>query len=170
MNTVYFFCGIPGSGKDFCATVGYMLPIISYDKIRIQLYKEKNTNWVELTPHELYSNAFNEQPSIEQLNSELLKQAKEYINQNEDFAICNTFVTRKARRRIINLLKNGIKKDLHFVCNYILLSTYKAIKQDLHRKKVDKSVGVNVINKMALNQQIPSKAFEPYFNEINFIY
>jgi predicted kinase len=150
--------GIPGSGKDTWAR-SLRYKILSYDDIRIELYKKA-------TGDTYYQNAWNwcNENKID-LNKYLIEKIKE---NRYNVAICNTNLTVKARRKMMNLIKS-VWKDCTIGSVYLWVNEDVAIERDLKRKDIDKSVGDRVINKFFKRQSLPChyEVFDDYKIVIN---
>lgn len=140
---IAIFCGLPGSGKDTIAK-NENYHIISYDDIREKVYFEATgkTNYSEAWD---YCNKNNIN-----LNNYLIKEIKE--NLGKKIAICNTSLTKKSRKSLINIIKN-IDESIHIHCEYVYVPKVECINRD--RKREGKSVGKEVIERMFSHLYFP---------------
>jgi len=162
-STITIWTGLPGSGKDYLAKKTNK-PILSFDDIRVEYYKEKNKkeDWINLKYNDIYINAFkycNEKKI--NLNNILRKKAKVLLNKGLDINICNTSLTRKSRRSIINTI--GTKYN--YIINQVFVPT-KTIKERNNTR--NKKIPFDVIKRMMLHMTVATH-FEEHINEINYI-
>ena len=165
LPNVYLWCGLPGSGKDYLAeNFGNDTPIVSFDDIRVKLYKETHsTNGI--LEDEIYANAFKycNDNNID-LNKSLRKEVQYYIKNNQDVSVCNTSLTRKARRSIINSISH---KKCNIIVNQVFAPTNVIMERNNNRKS--KTVPIHAIDRMMSHMTIATH-FEKNVNMINYIY
>lgn len=167
-SDIILFCGPPASGKDYLATEMsiYSRDVISYDDIRVNMYQEKYGIDEEKTYNEQYNEAFHycNEHKIN-LTPYLIKKIEKIVENGKQAIICNTNLTRKSRRSIINSIKNNkVLKYKTISAKYVLCEREELYKRDELRSK---TVGNRVIDKFIYNQQIPTR--DEGFEEINFI-
>lgn len=158
VEDIILFCGPPASGKDYFAQFNNR-SLLSYDDIRVQLYVETlndSEEYCSLTYDELYRKSFEycKDKNIN-LNNYLLKQLEQEIEKGNKVCICNTNLTRKSRRSIINIIKQN-KQLKHCSISVVYLCCGREDLYDRDKNR-DKSVGDNIIDKFVFNQQIPTK-------------
>ena len=168
LRDVFFYCGVPGVGKDYCAnTLEY--PVLSFDKIRMDEYLKESTL-------KEFAEDGSELPTDKNSPS-ITKKAYDYgvandINFHEiikdefdsltgSVAICNASnCTREARKKMMDVLGKA-----NYYCTYVVGSSTEITKRDDNRPD---RVGQEVINYTIFNQQIPTMA--EGFVDINIIY
>lgn len=165
---VYIWAGVPGSGKDYLAEQnGY--PIISFDDIRVRIYKhyietETTFDINDFDEDIIYKNAFSycNENNID-LNGYLAKEARYYLDKGQNINICNTSLTRKARRKIINVI--GTKY------NYVVKQVFAPsdIIFERNRNRTNKVIPENVIKDMMKRMSICTY-FEKNINKIYYIF
>jgi predicted kinase len=144
-QNVYVFCGAPASGKDYLAKQ-LDLPILSFDDIRTDIYKE-HCYTDGLTEKEIYQKAWD---YCNEININLMKELKRRKDKIKgDYCICNTNMTKKARRSLINQLG---KANYH--CLYVISDIHNLF--DRNENRSSKTVPKDVIRRMLINQQTPS--------------
>lgn len=163
-SRILLFCGPPACGKDTIAKdLGY--DIISYDDLRIEIYLENvGVNSDIKNYNDLYGEAFKYcNKNKINFNPYLINKIKEKLN-NNSVAICNTNLTRRLRKTIINSIKTDNElKDESISALFLCTDKQTIYKRDIERNK---TVGKEVIDKFIYNQQIPSK--EEGIDYINF--
>jgi hypothetical protein len=143
---IMFYCGLPGSGKDFRATQADR-KIFSFDIIRERVFKDNlssdlNSRVILNDPKEVAKQAFEyclskntplEQLLIEDINNEIS------INGfRNKIAVCNTNLKKDNRRVILNYLKNRYR-DVTIGCTFIILNEDTCKLND--RNRTDHTVG-----------------------------
>lgn len=164
---VTIWSGLPGSGKDYLAEQKDD-KIISFDDIRVHLYtKHCEKNGVVITDNEekLYGDAFiwcNE--NVNNLNPTMVKWVKRAFDKGQNVSICNTSLTRKSRRKIINVIGQN---KANFVIKQVFATIDTVFKRNHRRlsKTVPMSVIINMSKKMAV-----ATHFEKNVNMIEYIY
>lgn len=165
LPTVTIWTGLPGSGKDYLAEQTEDV-ILSFDEIRVDVYLQHLNDiddHTRRTPAEVYSNAFvfcNERKT--NLMKIMSKMARKELGLGNNVSICNTSLTRKARRSIINSI--GVKY------NYVVKQVFVPTKVLFERntKRTNHNVPTNVINRMMNNMTVCTH-FEPHINDIEYI-
>lgn len=160
--TVHIWCGLPGSGKDYLANkLGF--PIISFDDIRIEIFKQFNKVSESISDSELYDNAWNFciEKGID-LNKYLRKKAKIHLEKGNSISICNTSLTRKSRRSIINTI--GTKYN--YIIEFVAVNSEKIL--DRNEKRTYRHVPTKVIFNMMDRINVPT-LFEKNVNHVNYI-
>ncbi len=161
--------GVPGVGKDYKINQFFLNPfVISFDSIRINTYLKDHPNINNIDSNILYKRAYDYCISNKiDLNIELFQQLKRGITEYGRVVISNTNTTRKARKTIINLIRQTIRyyKTNNKVfdnridkigCLYVV-APFEMIKlRDNTRLTSDKSVGPMICNKFAFNQILPT--------------
>ena len=161
---ITLFCGVPGVGKDYIAkSMGFN--ILSYDDIRVEIYRN-SAQTLGLVSHlqhidynQIYKEAFDycNREKID-LNGRLVQKAK---NTESPIAICNTNLSVKARRSIMNVLKPICYS---FDCYYVFSDTNTIMERNQNR---DKQIPTDVIHKFMRKQSVPTLA--EGFNSVEFI-
>lgn len=148
---IVFYSGVPGSGKDFVAKKDGRV-IVSFDDIRVNWFLSMNPDITRdsYDSNTLYHKAWNwcNEYKVD-LNSEVKRKVKEYLLVGKKVAICNTLLTRKSRRKMINVLKGFGTIG----CKHVCIDYGTMVERDLNR---DKSIKEEVISKMCKNIQIPT--------------
>ena len=158
LPTINIWVGLPYSGKDYLAEkTGY--PIISYDQIRIKLYKENHLNWKNES--NLYNKAWL-YCRDKDLNRYLLKELRD-INARI-MNICNTSLTRKARRSLINCIN---PKKYNINIKHVFCPTEVLFKRIKYRP--EQIIPSNIINDMMGRMTIATH-FEKNINDIDYIF
>ena len=163
---ITLMCGIPASGKDTIIrnTFDYDFDVFSFDNIRVREYLKYNPDKKQINNNELYHNAFKwcNKHKINLFNliiDDIINSNKKYI------VISNTNLTRKVRKKLINLIRNKI--DCEIRCHCIITPPDVAIKRDKSRASFDKKVGDSVINDMFNIFTLPT--MNENFNSIEYI-
>lgn len=161
---VTIWIGVPGSGKDFlaekeCKENGGV--IFSFDNIREKVYNDISG----LEKKELYEKAFN---YCNDHKVDLMKMLKDEIfdavkNGVTDIHICNTSLTRKSRRAIINTLG----KKFTYSCKQLFVPLHLVTKRNNERDS--KYVSPSVINDMMTRMTVVTH-FEDNIDKIEYIY
>lgn len=162
LPTVTIWTGLPGSGKDYLAEKTGN-PILSFDDIRVELYKLHKWSGFTLTDSEMYMNAFiycNENKI--NLMNHLRRKAKKLLDDGYDINICNTSLTRKSRRAIIN----AIGTKYNYVINQVFAPTETVLARNANRDS--KCVPEHAINRMMTHMTVATH-FEQHINKINYI-
>jgi len=162
LKNIIIWSGVPASGKDYIAKKnGY--PIISFDDIRVKIYKNKNESLNNLNESKIYELAFE---YVSNNNINLMKYLiKEIKNSSFDtINICNTSLTRKSRRAIINSLN---KKNYNFFVKQVFSPSDIVITRNSLRKS--KTVPMDAMNKMFNSVNIATY-FEKNICDIEYIY
>lgn len=155
---VYMYCGVPGSGKDYLAEKTPNSEIVSFDNIRIDLWKKEQSQDTldKMSDKEIYNEAW-EWCKENRINlmGHMMKQIKHIFDTSEKYVcICNTNLTRKARRKIINSLWSFKNYKIEIICVYVLVPYKDIINRNLYRSS--HTVPMSVIEQMCLNQHIPT--------------
>jgi predicted kinase len=164
LPTVTIWTGLPGSGKDYLAEQNND-EILSFDKIRLEVYKNILLDgvWDDLTDIQKYQNAFAycnaNKTDIMKIMS---KKAKILLQGGKNANICNTSLTRKARRAIIN----SIGVNYNYVVKQVFVPTNVIIKRNDNR--TNHTVPVKAIHRMMKHMTVCTH-FEPHINEIEYI-
>lgn len=150
---IWVYMGIPGSGKDTHAQQSG-LPIISLDKARIMAYYDMYNITEDMNPDALYSKAFEyvSKNNID-LNPYIIKQMDK-LNTSK-FAICNTNISIKSRKFVLNQLKNKYSNS-KIGCRYMVCSTETCIERDINRKSKDKLIGEHIIKRIGSKIEPPT--------------
>ena len=167
LPTVTIWSGLPGSGKDYLAEKTED-KIISFDDIRIHLYtkhcKKVGIEFPE-NDEELYDEAFTWcSENVNNLNPTMVKQVKKAFDKGLNVSICNTSLTRKARRKIINVIGHN---KANFVIKQVFATTDTIFKRNY--KRVSKTVPIDVIINMSRKIAVATH-FEKNVNRIEYIY
>jgi predicted kinase len=153
LRDVFFYCGVPGVGKDYCASeLGY--PILSFDKIRMTEYLKEypdaivETSLDENSPiitKKAYDYCFANEINFHQILKD------EYDTIKGSIVICNASnCNRESRKKLMDVLGHA-----NYYSIYVVSSSTKILEQDENRPD---RVGPEVINKTIFNQQIPTLA------------
>ncbi len=144
--------GVPGSGKDYVAKyIGYE-NIISYDKLRLQLYIDSKPEETQ-DEKELYQKAFEyckKLPLIELL----VDIVKSRVDNGIPVAICNTNLDSDTRTKLVKKLRQRIKTYTKIRSVLVANTRDNCINNDI--KRSDKTVGKDVINGFCSNIQVPT--------------
>jgi len=165
LPTVTIWTGLPGSGKDYLAEQTDDV-ILSFDDIRVDCYMQHLfdiDDHIKRTPAEVYDNAFgfcNERKT--NLMKIMSKLAQHELKFGNNVSICNTSLTRKARRSIINSI--GVKYN--YVVKQVFVPTKVLIERNSTR--TNHNVPINVIERM-MDHMTVCTHFEPHINEIEYI-
>lgn len=172
LGDIILVCGPPASGKDTIAKeMGY--EVVSLDKIRLEKYIDSFTadsgvDTFDYKDKKFYKDAFEycNKNKID-LNAPLLKKIKEVLDEGKRVAVCNTHLTRKSRRSIINQLRQDRKYKNEKISALFLCCDRKTLyKRDEERE--DKTVSKQIIDKFVYNQQVPT--INEGFDNIKFFY
>ena len=148
LRNIYFYCGVPASGKDFRAEK-LNLPIFSCDKIRMDEYNKKEFEDINSENYEMsetkraYDYCINNNIDVFGILCDNVK----YIE--SDFIICNASNCQKRYRK---MLMDNIG-PANYRCAYIVCNLSTIFERDKNR---DDMVGFGVIQQIAKNQQIPT--------------
>lgn len=160
---IYMYCGCPGSGKDYLAErdVGN---IVSYDQIREDIYLEEYPERCDqVNRADLYKEAWQYcNDKNFDLNTVLYQRVVNLVENGEEVAICNTNLTRKARRSIAGLFhkyKIGVR--------YVIADSKTFHNRNENRES--KNLDRKVMNKFIYNQQVPSLFDFKGQKNVNFI-
>ncbi|MFW6014806.1 MAG: AAA family ATPase [bacterium] len=160
---ITIFCGCPGSGKDYIASEwsSKYHKILSYDDIRLE-FARNNLKEIFSTEAELYKAAYEycNKEKID-LNEILKEKTDEYINNGYKVFICNTNLSRKSRRSLVNLFN---KYTINFV--YVISDSNILMMRNMNRSS--KNLDKLVMNKFMYNQQVPCQ-YDFKKNNINDI-
>ena len=165
LPTITIWTGLPGSGKDYLAEQNGNA-IVSWDDIRVEFYKENNKKiggWQLMSQGEIYANAFQYcNDNKVDINKIMRRKVSELLKTEKEINICNTSLTRKARRSIINTI--GTKY------NYIIKQVFvpSEIMYKRNNTRDSKTVPVNVIDNMMKHMTVATH-FEKHVNEIQYI-
>jgi predicted kinase len=171
--TVYLMIGSPASGKDTIASnLLENVSIVSYDKLRVELYKQSfiNENKLkDLSPNELYNNAWKwcNDKRI-QLNDPMYGEIKDLLASGRNVAISNTNMTNKSRKPHIERLRKEYGYTINIVACFVCVDIIDLWERDENRKDEDKSVGEKVITKMYYSFELPTFS-EGYDNIILYL-
>lgn len=159
-------CGIPGSGKDYNAVSFEGTRILSYDDIRIEQFLFNNKDF---DGEDLYKKAFiwcrDRNINLDVFMKEKIKKTKE---DGLIPCISNTNLNKKARAKILSVLKSALNIDPIVDCYYVVTKLQVAIERDINRASTDKTVGKDVIIDMAYRQDLPS--YDEGFDKINIVF
>jgi len=162
--TITIWTGLPGSGKDYLAKKTGD-PIVSWDDIRVEIYKNYvSENYINMmTNKEIYENAFKycKEKNIN-INKLMKRKINDIVKTEKNINICNTSLTRKSRRNIINTISTKY--------NYVIKQVFVPTKLIYERNTIrdSKTVPINVINNMMKNMTIATY-FEKNINNIEYI-
>lgn len=162
---IIFMCGIPGSGKDFIASKYYPdAKIVSFDNIRVEIFKDSLNGEYQGSEAELYQDAFDyvNKKKIN-LNPYLQEDVEKAFSEGyEQVIISNTNLTRKRRKGLVNLLKGKNRK-----AGACFVTTDFQTAFERNNKRTTKQIPKNVIFSFSLNQQVPTM-FDG-FDKIKFV-
>jgi hypothetical protein len=163
LKNIIIWSGVPASGKDYLAEKnGY--PIISFDDIRVEIFKNNN-KINDLSESEIYKKAYN---FINENNINLMKPLiKKIKNLSSDFNtinICNTSLTRKSRKSIINSLNQN---KYNFYIKQIFSPTETSLMRNAIRES--KTIPLSAMNKMFYRVNVATH-FEKGICDIEYIY
>ena len=160
---IIIVCGLPGTGKDYSfEDLGY--EIVSYDIERMDAYLEFNNKNKSDNSHELYMKAFDwcNKYKID-LNSLILKRAKNFFAEGKKVAILNVNQSRKRRRKLMNMFKGKT-----ISCFWIGAKCDTILARDEKRKDIGgKTIGSKIILSMAKRIQYPT--IQEGFEFVNYI-
>lgn len=168
---IYLMGGVAGCGKDYIAENMYIenaeRVILSFDQIRLQLFKENNTIYGGMTPTDIYNQAFlwSCEKKID-FAPIMRRQIDEAHSQDKVVIISNTNCTRKARRSLIGSIGNGLRKTYAFHMIYVISDINTILERNRGRVN-DKCLGDDIVFKFAYNQQIPTMLED--FSSVTFI-
>lgn len=146
---VWVYAGIPGSGKDYISnSLEPNKEIISFDNIRLKLLGEIDSRFNHKEKYEL---AYRKSLKYDIL-AEFDKELKD--KDITKLSICNTNISSKNRKSIVNILKNRFGNDLNVGCRVILNTINNCVQNDLYRE--DKTVTDKVVYKMSNVFSIPT--------------
>jgi len=162
LPTVTIWIGLPGSGKDFLADA----EILSFDEIRVDVYLQYLASigdHTRRTPAQVYADAFihcNEKKT--DLMKIMSKKARALLLESRHVSICNTSLTRKSRRAIINSI--GVKY------NYVVKQVFAPtnVIMDRNENRTNHNVPIPVINRMMYHMTVCTH-FESHINSIEYI-
>jgi len=162
--TITIWTGLPGSGKDYLAEKTGN-PIVSWDDIRVESYKNSvsKKDWMFLLQSEIYANAFvycNENKV--NINKIMRRKVSDLLKTENHINICNTSLTRKSRRSIINTI--GTKYN--YEIKQVFVPT--VITQERNNSRDSKTVPIGVINNMMKHMTVATH-FEKHVNKIEYI-
>ena len=159
-----FYCGLPGSGKDYIAKM-HGREIVSLDQIRVDLYSARYKT-SHLTSQEIYEKAhkFCERKDM---SEEIKTRVQDLINQNKKIALCNRHQTKKSRSRNFNIIQ-GICSRANYKIGaaYVVCPTNIIYDRDEKRGTTDKTVGKFIIDKFINEQMMPTLSENFKFVEI----
>lgn len=167
---IMFYCGLPGSGKDFLAK-SHNRKIFSFDNIRLNIFKDYidkalDERIIINNSKDMSSKAFDyclskkiqlEPLLLEEINNEI-----KYNGFNNKLAVCNTNLKKDSRKVLVNYLKNRYK-DITIGCTFIILSEDTCKANDTNRS--DHTVGEEVFNHM---RRIEIPTYIEHFDLIQF--
>jgi len=165
LPNIIIWSGLPASGKDYLAKQNGF-PIVSFDDIRVDVFKNYSKKVNNINENDLYKMAFDYclDNKID-LNKILIRNIKSLLNEKKmNINICNTSLTRKDRRRIINSLN---KNKFNFFIKQVFSPTKSITYRNINRDS--KTVPNNVIARMSENINVATH-FEDGFNSIDYIY
>lgn len=149
---IVIYCGCPGSGKDYIAESDGNI-VWSFDQIRVDKYLLDHPYESHMPTHQIYTNAFEYCNEIKyDLATRLIHGVVEDIENPHVIqrpAICNTNLSRKARRSLTNQLKNYRIKIVYVIA---ASDTIHYRNENRSSKMLDRMV----MNKFLYNQQVPS--------------
>lgn len=167
----HVLAGVPGVGKDWFAKneIGVDDHIISYDQIRVDVFlRECNISKDDIKSDELYHKAWQYcNDNKVNLDHYLILQAKEFYKNNIDFAIANTNTNKKARKKMVNILRN-VSKDITISCWYLMAPRHIIHERNEARASTDKKIPYEVVERFINNQSIPG--FDEGFDFISIEY
>jgi len=167
LPTIKIWVGLPGTGKDFCAAKDGDI-ILSFDDIREEVYMGGVSAKVysSFTKSDLYNEAFrycNENKT--DLMGILRKKVYDAVNSGSKLInICNTSLTRKSRKSLINSL--GTSK-FNFEVVQLIVPTSTIMKRNEDR--TSKYVPEEVISRMAGHMTIVTH-FEDSICDIKYMF
>lgn len=163
---VNLFCGVPGSGKDYCAKTfdeTKDFEIMSLDKIRIQKYKELKPN-DHSQANRIYHKAFK---LCNKKNINLMKflaiDLEAAIKAGKSVNISVTAGTPKSRAKYVEIIRK-IDPDILINCYFITAPVELCIERDHHRMVCDKSIGEELIRTFDRKNIVPTE--EEGFNKL----
>ena len=153
--TIWIYCGIPGSGKDYQANQ-QNLKVFSYDKVRMDYYKNFSSTYnPKKSESETYSEAY-EYFIEKNINPDTFLNAdlKKHFNENgslDNIAICNVNLSLKARKRILHNIRS-VHPNAKVGCRFILTPLSQAVINDSTResKNLGKDLIVSRFNELVL--------------------
>ena len=158
-TNIYLFCGVPGVGKDYIANKLFPENIIlSYDQIRIEQFLKNNSNFKSKNSNDLYNAAWNwcNKSKID-LGSILRNKIIHYATAGHNISICNTNISVKPRKKLINeIIQITSKINLVLHCYYIFSESETIFNRDNDRNETDKTVGRDVVQRFMINQELPT--------------
>lgn len=163
------FCGLPGSGKDHYAELNEFDEILSFDKIRVTLYK--NSSEYKETDNEklIYQKAFEYCEKRKPDLLSILDSQIKHIRKNDyrkKIAICNTNISKKVRAQLSYMINNYKKSNEYSRCYYIASPTEVCVNNDILRS--DKTVKLMVIQNIAKTIYLPT--YSEKFDDIKIIF
>jgi len=165
LPVVTIWTGLPGSGKDYLADKTDDI-VLSFDKTRVDVYLQYLASigdTMTRTPAQVYADAFvycNEHKV--DLMKIMSSNARKILQKGNNVNICNTSLTRKARRGIINSI--GVKYN--YVVKQVFTPTDVIFERNMNR--TNHNVPVSVIHRMMEHMTVCTH-FEPHINEIEYI-
>lgn len=159
-NSITIVGGSTGSGKDYIASNVISdngnTVIISFDQIRVELFKAHNFIPAGASATEIYNQAFHwVNDNKVDLGNPLKIKTKEAIDAGRKVIISNTNCTRKARRKLLNILMNGLKTRIGYSMVYVVAPLDVILKRNKERVN-DKCLDIKIVEQFAFNQQIPT--------------
>lgn len=158
-KTVYVTIGAPGAGKDYVLKniINPNIKIISYDQLRVELYKEAHPgyNWNELTSTKLYEDARNWVIKTRlNLDPRMYMQIRSQYLDGHIIGVSNTNMTRKGRMRLVRKLRE-LCPDYSIVYVMVYAHVEDLIMRDKQREEIDKSIGSAPIYQILNNFEVP---------------
>lgn len=159
-KTIIIYSGVPGSGKDYLAEMSGA-KIISFDNIRLDVYGKYNTD--DMTEIVRYDKSFKycNDNNID-LMKLLIREVNDAFETTNIVAICNTSLTRKSRRAIIN----SFGSKYNFIVRQVFAPSDVIIQRNSSRDY--RFVSMDVIIRMMRNINVVSH-FEPGICKIEYI-
>lgn len=147
---VWLYCGIPGSGKDYQASLE-KFNIISYDKISVESYKAlSGISTSNMSEHDLYMNAYEYGLKTNfDMNKAFNEELSFYYRKHKGFknlAICNTMLTPKSRRKVILSLQR-MNPNVKIGIRFVLTPLDICIENDKNR--TEKTIGETTIKRFS---------------------
>lgn len=150
---IMFYCGLPGSGKDYRATLENR-KIFSFDLIRDRVFKDYlskdlDSRVILNDPKEISKQAFeyclNNNIQLEQLILEDINHEITCNGFKNKMAVCNTNLKKDGRRVLLNYLKNRYR-NATIGCTFIILNEEVCKIND--QTRTDHTVGEDTFNIM----------------------
>ena len=162
--------GLPASGKDTIIRNEYSdIPMVGYDDIRIERYKNNNTGWEDLSYDDLYKKTYEWCGKVQlDVRAILHDTVRDLFNSGEKTVIINnTNVSSKVRKYFKGLAREC---KVNYECVCIMTSTVNAIDRNINRSSPhedSKTIPSDVITDMWKRFIIPTMKEE--FDNIRYI-